>query len=239
MSSTPEKVTFNGQVKSDETGYLKSGYDGFNWSDIGVVGREWLYNNGLDGTGWTNVLHGEADAYTFGGDATSFITSYVPTETFSLKSGIFANDGTDSTHSTDVFSSYTYSAGHGFALKASVTINLTGAASKINFGNYGDDFQHISAIGIYGLYRTVMDNVKVVFDGAIPYNHKAPRVGHLLSPAIVNHYLYNAERSPGHEAGVQDNHFHHVIPAPPLEHSGGLGLADHFSVPTMDHDLGP
>jgi len=128
------------------SGYLNylgyyAGYGGMDWNDMYEVQSAFVDEHTWCDTGYNNVLQGQGEAITLGSGGFQAQNLY---RTFNLEKGIFASAW--ESHQPVYFNSYTYAAGQGFSLKASVEISLGQNAKTINFGKYGNDFKHISAV---------------------------------------------------------------------------------------------
>ena len=156
-----ERVNFEGLVTGTDHLQLTD-YDGFTWSGMGVIGKNWALKNGYGSdTGFTNIAHGHAVAYTLDDNGVSDAMFTSDGGTFTLKSGYFASawfhDG----------ESVTFTAWLGGVAVAIETVVLTTEGVHLDFNK---KFEHVDAVEISAVSATgddsnvVMDNLKVVFD---------------------------------------------------------------------------
>jgi hypothetical protein len=128
------------------TGYLNNlyyygGYGGMNWNDMYEVQAAFINEHTWCDTGYNNVLTGQGEGITLGTGGFQSADVYRP---FTLVKGTFASAW--ETNQPVYFSTYTYTAGTGFVLKATDEIVLGQNAKTINFGHFGSDFKDISKI---------------------------------------------------------------------------------------------
>jgi hypothetical protein len=146
---TTEGITFEGLIKGINHVQLTD-YDGFTWSQAGVVGKKWALKNGYGpDEGFLNDAHGKAVGYTLDQNGSSDAKFTSDSGTFSLHSGHFASAWIHEGESV-TFTAY------------------RGDTSQ--FLRFGRNFAHIDAVEITASSGTdsdsevVMDNMKVVFD---------------------------------------------------------------------------
>ncbi|HEY3638750.1 MAG TPA: hypothetical protein VGK90_11415 [Rhizomicrobium sp.] len=175
--------------------YYYSGYGGMDWNDMYEVQSAFINEHNWCDTGYNNALSGQGEVITLG---TGGFQSHNLYKTFSLESGTFASAWEGKQPVT--FNSYVYTAGQGFVLKASDTINIGQNGKNINFGQFGQDFKHISEVtfvsGVgnpgntcsYGAptygYILAMDNLSVKWD---PLNRNVH--GAHQSPKFAQHVM--------------------------------------------------
>jgi hypothetical protein len=156
-----ERVNFEGLVTGTDHLQLTD-YDGFTWSGMGVIGKNWALKNGYGSdTGFSNIAHGHAVAYTLDDNGVSDAMFTSDSGTFTLKSGYFASawfhDG----------ESVTFTAWRDGVAVATETVVLTTEGVHLDFNK---KFEHVDAVEISAVSDTgndsnvVMDNLKVVFD---------------------------------------------------------------------------
>ncbi|HEY1614220.1 MAG TPA: hypothetical protein VGF97_11060 [Rhizomicrobium sp.] len=257
MSKTPEKLTFEGTVASNYYAYMNNydGYGGFNFLDVITWGKGFLDSHkAFDGTGYLSALHGNTEVFTlpgsniYGGYGAGTFYS-VSTETFDLKSGVFASAW--ETNQPVQFMSYVLNHKGQFVLKATDTVYLSQTATTIDFGKYGNDFKNIAGFKIlstrgsagvysnfyhnvtYG-YEIAMDNVKVKWHGTIPHNHHPV---HHVAPAlhIFARDMHHAVAA--HAASSTSHGYHSELATLASEYHHSGSLAQQFSLPHIDHAL--
>lgn len=252
---TNVKLGFEGLMPKD--GYWTSmayynGYDGFDWSDMEIITKHGLKVQGLDGdTGFWNVLHGDAECFT-AGTYTNLPLSYgwmissSPSETFNLKSGIFAAG--DNTQLTAGF--YAFNASGTLVGKAFV--NLTNSPTTIHFANYGIIFKDVYAVKFTGYAfglgsdELVMDNLQVHWNGPIPatthgafsHPHFHPHARPVVHAAPIQpfHDHDSSVHSGSPDALAFVHHGELTSLAAALGHAdAGGGLTALFHLPQGDH----
>jgi hypothetical protein len=167
MTTTPETITFETLplVKGEDAdlGF----YDGFTWNNFGAISTRVLKG---DADGFDAVAHGHVVA----GDLKGKPASFSSTTDFSLKSGYFAAGWDTGLHVQ--FTAYKDGVAVG---EKTVILNQTSELIKFNA-----KFDHIDTVSIRtwgGTQGTgngsgkefAVDNLKVVFDGAIPTSASA------------------------------------------------------------------
>jgi hypothetical protein len=218
------KLTFNGF--SGYYGYVSNGYQGFDFIDmyfLTKLGIDTYYPN--EKTGYNNDLHGSGVAFTLGAsnyDGYGWTGCLISPdkETFTLKSGDFAAAWDDSMNFS--FTSY-----HDDTMKARVEINLKITGTLIDFANYGNDFKNITKVGMYAIgkghvssvygsgYQIVIDNLKAVWQGAVPDAHGArhhAQVAHgILGPLHDHATGLSGSGAYGAPLSAAHGSFHSVI----------------------------
>jgi hypothetical protein len=246
MSGSRENVNFNGIVHSDAYGYVPTNYDGFDWSDVLAMGKQYVANNEAD-TGFASALRGQGVGYTSAAVGYGYV--YSASTLFTLQSGIFASAW--ETDQPILFVTSSYFQGHHKV--SEVPIYLSQTAKTINFANYGNDFKDLNLLlispypglagsqGTYG-YQVAMDNLRVKLDGAIaPHHHRsddAPirqlRANH---GAVAHAQSFGNHFSQDHEAGPNPAApYHSQLTA--WDHDPGGGLTAQFALPSVEHGFG-
>jgi hypothetical protein len=246
------------------SGYLNNlsyyaGYGGMDWNDMYEIQSAFVNEHSWCDTGYNNVLQGQGEAITLG---TGGFQEDNLDRTFNLVGGTFASAW--ESHQPVTFNSYTYSAGQGFSLKASVEISIGQNAKTINFAKYGSDFKHIAEVtfvsGVgkggntcsYGTptygYILVMDNLQVQWNWGASGHAHSPRHTQ-LPPHQMRHALPHiaANMAPigthdGHDstsmnpghANADQNTGYHSQMLSFDGHGGG-GLTSQFALPQVEH----
>jgi len=237
--------------------YYYGGYGGMNWNDMYEVQAAFVNEHNWCDTGYNNVLSGKGEGITLGDGG---FQSDNLGRSFTLMKGTFAS-AWESNQPVD-FNTYTYTAGQGFTLKASVDIALNQNAKTINFAHYGADFKDISMIAFvsgvgqggntcsYGTptygYILVMDNLEYHWDGAgkslgaHPGNmahraphHVMPHIAANFSPLSAHGDQDTSGQPASHTTGAHDVPYHTQLSALPGHDSGGL--TGQFALPQAEH----
>ncbi|HEY2444905.1 MAG TPA: hypothetical protein VGI20_04130 [Rhizomicrobium sp.] len=246
---TNVKLNFEGIIpRSDywrEMNYY-DGYQGFDFTDMLLITKKGLHVTAPPGTGYYNVLHGDAELLTVGGFNTQYgwITSPVPGETFNLKSGIFAaGDNTSLPTEFYALNANGQTIGH-------LDLILDDTATTIDFTNYGHSFRNASTIMIVSYANAsddtvVMDNLKIHWNGPIPHGGRMPSIPtlpvHRHHPHIAHALSLGATQAhDGHSAsdagGTNSHHGELMSLAAALGHADpGGGLTARFVLPHCDH----
>jgi hypothetical protein len=219
------------------SGYLNNlsyyaGYGGMDWNDMYEIQNAFVNEHSWCDTGYNNVLQGQGEAITLGTGGFQEDNLY---RTFNLEKGTFASAW--ESHQPFTFNSYTYSAGQGFSLKASVEISIGQNAKTINFGKYGSDFKHIAAVNF----------VSGVGHGGNTCSYGAPTYGYIL--VMDNLQVQWNWGGGGHahnvrQAVLQHHQYHHALPhiaanmAPISTHDSQGGIGTNPSHANAAHDTG-
>jgi len=253
---TQVKVNFNGfpgyyGYMSNYNGTIRGG--GFDWEDMYYftkLGIDTIYPN--EHTGYNNDLHGSGEGFAAVENEFpyyGFGAFYSPTkETFTLKSGDFAS-------AWDIEQTVKFTTYRGSQQVAFVYVTVSHEGQKINFGSYGRDFKNITKVcintnyhyavnqqGAYGQgWQVVVDNLKAVWNGAIPdahgMRHRA-HVDHDVLGAMRNH-AFGLSSDGSHSVAPVGAHngFHSVVTSldTALGHHGNGGLTAEFTLPAPEH----